>query len=74
MESQKLSRQRKWDNENLETVMFQMYKGWRDDLRLYAKEHGVSLNRLIINALEAYTGLPVSTNKRKMQQEKGDES
>lgn len=54
--------------------MFQMYKGWRDDLRLYAKEHGVSLNRLIINALEAYTGLPVSTNKRKMQQEKGDES
>ena len=74
MESQKLSRQRKWDNESLETVMFQMYKGWRDDLRLYAKEHGVSLNRLIINALEAYTGLPVSTNKRKMQQEKGDES
>lgn len=74
MESQKLSRQRKWDNENLETVMFQMYKGWRDDLRLYAKEHGVSLNRLIINALETYTGLPVSTNKRKMQQEKGDES
>ncbi len=43
-------------------------------MRLYAKEHGVSLNRLIINALEAYTGLPVSTNKRKMQQEKGDES
>lgn len=74
MESRKLSRQRKWDNENLETVKFQMYKGWRDDLRLYAKEHGVSLNRLIINALEAYTGLPVSTNKRKMQQEKGDES
>lgn len=43
-------------------------------MRLYAKEHGVSLNRLIINALETYTGLPVSTNKRKMQQEKGDES
>lgn len=74
MESRKLSRQRKWDNENLETVKFQMYKGWKDDLRLYAKEHGVSWNRLFINALETYTGLPVSTNKRKMQQEKGDES
>jgi hypothetical protein len=74
MESQKLRRQRKWDNENLDLVRFQIYKGWKDDLRLYAKERGVSLNRLIINALEAYTGLPVSTNKRKMQQEKGDES
>jgi|GEM_PF-4230611 len=74
METEKFSRQRKWDVENLELVAFRMYKGWKDDLRLYAKERGVSLNRLIINALEAYTGLPVSTNKRKMQQEKGDES
>lgn len=66
----KYKRQRKWAKENQDTVCFQMYKGWSDELQKFANKRGISKNRLIIEALEAYTGLPVSTNKLKIEREK----
>ena len=53
------SAQRKWVANNLKVVSFRIYKGRDEELRAYAEERGLSLNKLIVNALEAYTGIPV---------------
>ena len=58
-------RQKKWDRANMKTITFIVYKGRDDELREYAKSNGVPLNRLITNAVTAYTGIPVGKNKMK---------
>lgn len=54
------SRQTKWDAENLERFTTVVPKGTRDMLKTYADERGLAFNRLVINALESYTGLTIS--------------
>jgi len=63
------TRQDEWKKKNIEVVTIRLYKGRRADLKKYADEHGMAFNRLVINALEAYTGIPVGTRKEKAMAE-----
>lgn len=48
---------RKYTDAHYDRIIFTVPKGLREDLRKYAKKHHTSVNGLILQAVEQYTGI-----------------
>ena len=52
--------QEAWSSKNMERITKKVYKGTKENLVKFAENNGITLNRLVILALESYTGLTIS--------------
>ena len=61
------SAQEAWSSQNMERITTKVYKGTKAALTEFAESKGITLNRLVILALESYTGLTISRKGKKEQ-------
>lgn len=61
--------QEKYDAANFDIVRLKIRKGWKQVLKEYAEEKGISMSRLFIDSIEAYTGLPVGNKKENRRED-----
>ena len=68
------SRQAKWHEKITDHVGFIVPKGKRELIQAYATKHNLTMGKLIIKALESYTGLEIARqqNESNLEIEKGE--